>query len=70
MIAGDLHEMLHTVPFRPFTIRMDDGKGYHVRHRDLVMPAPDGWAVMIVNDLGTFTILPTRKMASIEVFSS
>src|SRR5437588_3417513 len=36
MPPEELKRMLDRLPFEPFTIRMTDGKGYLVKHRDFV----------------------------------
>jgi hypothetical protein len=34
-----IRELLHAVPFRPFVIRMADGRSYRIDHPDFVLAA-------------------------------
>ncbi|HUS33725.1 MAG TPA: hypothetical protein VM680_00080 [Verrucomicrobiae bacterium] len=38
-MKAKIRELLHSVPFRPFIIRMADGRQYRIDHPDFVLAA-------------------------------
>ena len=42
MTVDKLQGVHHAVPFRPFTIRLADGRAYEVPHRDFLTYSPNG----------------------------
>lgn len=53
-----VRDAMHQAPFRPFTVRLTDGRSYVVRHPDFVsVPASDrGRDLVIHDDAGTHRI--------------
>jgi hypothetical protein len=47
MTTDQFEATLHQMPFRPFTIRMADGRSFDVVHRDFVSRSPSGRTVII-----------------------
>jgi hypothetical protein len=58
MTIDKLQEAHHAVPFRPFTIRLADGRAYNIPHRDFLSYSPNGGRTVIVYGQGdSFSIL-------------
>ena len=51
---------------QPFTLRMADGKEYHVPHRDYISLPPRAPYVIVYDDSGHFTVLPLLTMTGLE----
>ncbi len=49
----------------PFSLRMADGKKYHVPHRDYISLSPKGTFVTVYDDEEKFYILPLITMTGI-----
>ena len=47
MTAEQFRATLHQQPFRPFTIRMADGRAFEVGHRDFVALSQSGRTVIV-----------------------
>ena len=45
--AEELREIQHASPFRPYTIRMADGRSFQVPHPDFVWIAPRGRTLVV-----------------------
>ena len=56
-------------PFRPFTIRMADGRSFHVPHPEFLVMSPGGRTVFIFRDDEEFSILDLLLMTEIEMSS-
>lgn len=50
----------------PFTLRMADGREYHVPHRDYIWLPPRGAYVIMHEDDGHFTVLPLLTMTGLR----
>ncbi|MDQ3439149.1 MAG: hypothetical protein M3478_02225 [Planctomycetota bacterium] len=50
MTVEQLKNVLHAQPFRPFTIRMGDGRAFFVRHQDFMSRSPSGRMVIVHGD--------------------
>jgi hypothetical protein len=62
-----IRELLHASPFRPFIIRMGDGRAYRVDHPDFVLAAAtEVPQVTIEESDGTQHFLSALLMTSIE----
>ena len=67
MTAQELRSALQTTPFRPFTLRMADGRSFAVRHPDFLMVGPNGRTVFVFSPSGEeFSILDMLLMTEIE----
>lgn len=51
---------------QPFTIRMADGKEYHVPHRDYISFPPKGAFVVVYDDQEHVYILPLSAMTGLS----
>jgi hypothetical protein len=54
----------------PFTLRMADGREYHVPHRDYISLPPKASYVIVYDDSGRFTVLPLLTMTGLESTAS
>ena len=67
MTAETLRIARDAVPFRPFTIRMADGRSFRVIHRDYVSISPVGRTVISYLDNGAFNILDLLLITELSV---
>jgi len=54
----------------PFTLRMADGREYHVPHRDYIFLPPKGAFVVVSDDLEHVFILPLLTMTGLAYQST
>jgi hypothetical protein len=54
-------------PFRPFTVRMADGRAFSVPHPDFLSMSPTGRTVIIYQEDEEFSILDLLLMTEIEM---
>jgi hypothetical protein len=63
-----IRELLHAIPFRPFIIRMADGREYRVMHPDFVLAAATDVPRVTVEELdGSQRNLSELLIASVKV---
>ncbi len=62
-IAG-VREALHKQPFEPFTIRLADGRGLPVPHRDFVALTPRR-AIVVAED-GSWSVVEPLLIVSLD----
>ncbi len=67
MTTEQFRAMLHQQPFRPFTIRMADGRSFDVVHRDFVAMSPTGRTVFVYLDNENFSVLDLLLMSELQV---
>jgi hypothetical protein len=48
--TGQIREVVKAQPFRPFTLRLADGRSYTVTHPEFAMMAPSGMELVFVGD--------------------
>ena len=70
MTTDQFRATLHQQPFRPFTIRMADGRAFQVAHRDFVAMSPSGRNVIVHESDESYSILDLLLMAELQVSSS
>ena len=58
------HQMM---PFRPFTIRMADGRHFPIPHPDFLSFAPTGRTAVIFHDDGSASIVDLLLMTELEL---
>ena len=67
MTAETIRDFLKQSPFTPFTIHMNDGRKFSVRHPDFVAMHPQSTAKAIVfMPKGRFEFVYIRNVTSIE----
>jgi hypothetical protein len=67
MTTEQFRAMLHHQPFRPFVIRMADGRSFEVAHRDYVAMSPTGRTVILYQDNEDFSVLDMLLMSELQV---
>ncbi len=67
MTTEQFRATLHQQPFRPFTIRMADGRAFSVAHRDFVAMSPSGRTVIVYESDERYSILDLLLMSELEV---
>ena len=67
MTAASLRIARDAVPFRPFSIRMADGRSFRVIRRDYLLIPPVGRTVIISFDNDGFNVLDLLLMTELSV---
>ena len=67
MRTESLHETIQAQPFRPFTIRMADGRKFDVKHRDFLAQSPSGRTVIVFQTDDSYSVLDLLLMSELEV---
>ena len=67
MTVEELRKAYHTQPFRPFKLRVADGREYEVRHPELMAIGPRGRTVIVVGPDDTADIIDTLMITSIHM---
>ena len=70
MTTDQFKSTLDLQPFRPFTIRMADGRAFEVAHPDFVAQSPSGRTVIVFQPDDSYSILDLLLMSELEVPSS
>jgi hypothetical protein len=70
MTTEQFGSTLHLQPFKPFTIRMADGRAFKAPHPDFVALSPSGCAVVIFQPDDSYSLLDLLLMTELEVHSS
>lgn len=67
MLSQELRAALQAMPFRPFTVRMADGRSFAVRHPDFLLVGPNNRTAFVFAPSGSdFSILDVLLMTEIE----
>ena len=67
MTTEQFRATLHQQPFRPFTIRMADGRAFEVTHRDFVALSQSGRTVIVFQPDESYSVLDLLLMSELEV---
>lgn len=67
MTIEQLKTVLRQQPFKPFTIRMADGRTFPVTHPDFVAPSPTGRTVIVYQPDDSFSVLDLLLMTELQV---
>jgi len=70
MTTEQFKATLRQQPFRPFTIRMADGRTLNVAHPDFVAQSPSGRTVVVFQPDDSYSVLDLLLMTELEVHSS
>ena len=57
MTSDQLRSTRDATPFRPFTLRVADGRSFRVQHRDYLLMSPGGRTVIVYQSDEAFSIL-------------
>jgi hypothetical protein len=66
MTIEQLRAWCETVPFRPFTIHLADGRAIPVRHREFIMPSPSGRTVSVYLPDDTLHVIDLLLVTDLE----
>jgi hypothetical protein len=67
MTIEQFRATLHRQPFRPFTIRMADGRTFEVHHPDFVALSHSGRTVIVSHPDETYSVLDLLLMTELQV---
>ncbi|HUE74154.1 MAG TPA: hypothetical protein VMP01_24950 [Pirellulaceae bacterium] len=67
MTTEQFKTTLHLQPFRPFTIRMADGRTFPVSHPDFVAQSPSGRTVIVFQSNESYSVLDLLLMTELQV---
>ncbi len=67
MTIEQFRATLHQQPFRPFTIRMADGRTFDVVHPDFVAQSQSGRTVIVTQPDDTYSVLDLLLMTELQV---
>ncbi len=69
MTGNQLRTTLQAAPFRPFLIRMADGRSFEVRHPDFLLIGPDNRTAFVFAGptVFDFSIIDVMLMTEIEM---
>ena len=67
MTATKLKEVYDLQPFRPFTLRLADGRAIPVLDREFMMAAPSGQVVVVMQPDDTMNIIDLNLVTDIEI---
>lgn len=67
MTIEQFKTILHQQPFRPFTIRMADGRMFPVTHPDFVAQSHTGRTVIVYLPDDSFSVLDLLLMTELQV---
>ena len=70
MTTEQFRSTLHLQPFKPFTIRMADGRAFEIPHPDFVAQSPSGRTVVVFQPDDSYSLLDLLLMTELEVHSS
>jgi hypothetical protein len=68
--SEQLKATLRQQPFRPFTIRMVDGRSFTVSHPEWVMVSPTGRTAILVEPDDSYSIVDLVLMNEMEIPST
>ncbi len=67
MTTEQLRAVRHALPFRPFRMRLADGRHLDVLHGDFLSQSPTGRTVIVYNPDDTFEIIDLLLVTSLEI---
>jgi hypothetical protein len=70
MTIEQLRNIHLAFPFRPFTIRVADGRSFLVRHPEFLSHSPSGRTMIVHHDDDSYSVLDLLLVTELEVHSS
>ena len=67
MTIEQLRTVHQSLPFRPFTIHMADGRSFRVPHRDFLSSSPSGRTIIVYGMDDAFSIIDLLLVNEVEV---
>ena len=66
MTVEQLHIAHRASPFRPFTIRLADGRSFLVKHPDFLSRSPSGRTIIVHQDDDSYSVLDLLLVTELE----
>jgi hypothetical protein len=66
MTVEQLHTAHRASPFRPFTIRLADGRSFLVKHPDFLSRSPSGRTIIVHHDDDAYSVLDLLLVTELE----
>jgi hypothetical protein len=66
MTIEQLHTAHRASPFRPFTIRLADGRSFLVKHPDFLSRSPSGRTVIVHQDDDSYSVLDLLLVTELD----
>jgi hypothetical protein len=70
MTAEQLRTVREANPFRPFTIRLADGRNLTVPHQDFVSQSPTGRTIIVYGPDDSFSIVDLYLVKGLDIHSA
>jgi hypothetical protein len=70
MTMEQLHTAHRASPFRPFTIRLADGRSFLVKHPDFLSRSPSGRTIIVHHDDDSYSVLDLLLVTEFEFHST
>lgn len=67
MTVERIRELIDVQPFRPFVMHLADGRGIPVHHRELIIAAPSGRTLIVVQPDDTMNIVDLLLVTDVEL---
>ena len=67
MTKEAIHNALHTVPFKPFSLRLADGKLIPVPHSDFITLSQGGRTAIVLGEGENFSIVDLGLVTALEL---
>ena len=67
MTTEQFRATLHLQPFRPFKIRMADGRAFDVAHPDFVAQSQSGRTVIVFHPDETYSVLDLLLLTELQI---
>ena len=67
MRIDDLKKVYQARPFKPFIIRVADGREYQVAHPEFMAISPSGRSLVVYTPEDVFEVIDTMMIASLHV---
>ena len=67
MTAQEFRSVFDAQPFRPFTVRLADGREVAVPHQEYALLSPTGRTLIVYADDGSFQVLDLMLATSLQV---
>ena len=66
MTIEQLNNAKNGLPFRPFTIRLADGRSFLVRHPDFLSRSPSGRTIIVHGENDSYSVLDLLLVTELE----
>jgi hypothetical protein len=67
MRINEIRDALHAQPFRPFTVRVSDGREYPVEHPDFLAISPSGRTIIVYGADDLHDPIETMMITSLHI---